>query len=84
MTAIAHNILSAQKARGRDVKAEPLPAKYSDDVDLQLMARVKAGDEQAFNTLMKRNEKAVVNLVYRFTGNRDVAGDLAQDVFLRG
>ena len=83
MTAIAHNILSAQKARGRDVKAEPLPAKYSDDVDLQLMARVKAGDEQAFNTLMKRNEKAVVNLVYRFTGNRDVAGDLAQDVFLR-
>jgi len=83
MTAIAHNILSTQKARGRDVKAEPLPAKYSDDIDLQLMARVKAGDEQAFNTLMKRNEKAVVNLVYRFTGNREVAGDLAQDVFLR-
>jgi RNA polymerase sigma-70 factor (ECF subfamily) len=64
-------------------KVEALPPKYVNDVDLQLMARVKAGDAEAFNTLMKRNEKTVVNLVYRFTGNREVADDLAQDVFLR-
>lgn len=65
------------------VKVEPLPPKYADDIDLQLMARVKAGDDEAFNQLMLRHEKTVVNLVYRFTGNREIAGDLAQEVFLR-
>ena len=64
-------------------KVEALPPRYANDVDLQLMARVKAGDDEAFNTLMLRHEKTVVNLVYRFTGNREIAGDLAQEVFLR-
>lgn len=64
-------------------KVEPLPPQYADDIDLQLMARVKAGDDEAFNELMLRHEKTVVNLVYRFTGNREIAGDLAQEVFLR-
>jgi len=64
-------------------KVEPLPPEYADDIDLQLMARVKAGDDEAFNQLMLRHEKTVVNLVYRFTGNREIAGDLAQEVFLR-
>lgn len=64
-------------------KADALPKKYANDVDLQLMLRVKAGDAEAFNTLMQKHEKTVVNLVYRFTGNREIADDLAQEVFLR-
>ena len=64
-------------------RVEALPPQYANDVDLQLMMRVKAGDDEAFNTLMRRHEKAVVNLVYRFTSNREIAGDLAQEVFLR-
>lgn len=64
-------------------KVEALPPQYANDVDLQLMMRVKAGDDDAFNTLMQRNEKTVLNLVYRFTANREVADDLAQEVFLR-
>ncbi len=64
-------------------KVEPLPPQYANDIDLQLMARVKAGDDEAFNQLMLRHEKTVINLVYRFTGNREIAGDLAQEVFLR-
>ena len=64
-------------------EVEPLPPQYANDIDLQLMARVKAGDDEAFNQLMQRHEKTVVNLVYRFTGNREIASDLAQEVFLR-
>ena len=64
-------------------KIEELPAQYAGDIDLQLMARVKAGDDQAFNEIMKRHERTVVNLVYRFTGDRTIAQDLAQEVFLR-
>lgn len=69
--------------RGAIKNVEPLPAEFAGDIDLQLMARVKAGDDEAFNQLMLRHEKTVINLVYRFTGNREIASDLAQEVFLR-
>lgn len=52
-----------------------------DDVDLML--RVKAGDADAFNQLMDRYQRTVVNLVFRFTGDAENAEDLAQEVFLR-
>mgnify|MGYP003603508622 CR=1 FL=1 len=52
-----------------------------DDVDLML--RVKAGDAEAFNQLMDKYQRTVVNLVFRFTGDAENAEDLAQEVFLR-
>lgn len=52
-----------------------------DDVDLML--RVKAGDAEAFNQLMDKYQRTVVNLIFRFTGNAENAEDLAQEVFLR-
>lgn len=53
------------------------------DEDQELMLRVKAGEADAFNRLMEKYQKTVVNLVFRFTGDREAAEDLAQDVFLR-
>jgi len=47
------------------------------------MLRVKAGDAQAFNLLMEKYQRVVLNLVYRFTGDSENAEDLAQEVFLR-
>ena len=52
-----------------------------DDVDLML--RVKAGDADAFNLLMDKYQRTVVNLIFRFTGDAENAEDLAQEVFLR-
>lgn len=52
-----------------------------DDVDLML--RVKLGDAEAFNQLMDRHQRTVVNLIFRFTGDAENAEDLAQEVFLR-
>lgn len=51
--------------------------------DVDLMLRVKAGDAQAFNQLMDKYQRTVVNLVFRFTGDAENAEDLAQEVFLR-
>ena len=51
--------------------------------DLRLMDLVKDGDAEAFNSLMRKYEKTVLNLIYRFTGDREGAHDLAQEVFLR-
>ena len=53
------------------------------DPDLALMLSVKAGNSDAFNQLMAKYQKTVVNLAFRFTGDADAAQDLAQEVFLR-
>jgi len=47
------------------------------------MLRVKAGEAEAFNRLMDKYQRTVVNLVFRFTGDSENAEDLAQEVFLR-
>ena len=48
-----------------------------------LMARVAQGDKSVFETLVKRHQGAVLNIIYRFIGDRHKAEDLAQEVFLR-
>jgi RNA polymerase sigma-70 factor (ECF subfamily) len=52
------------------------------DPDVELMARFQGGDEEAYNELVRRNYRSVLNLIYRFIGRREDANDLAQDVFL--
>ena len=51
--------------------------------DIELMLRVKRGDDGPFNELMRRHFKSVMNFIYRFTNDRDNSEDLAQEVFLR-
>ena len=48
-----------------------------------LMARVAKGDDEAFEILVTRHQTPVLNLIYRFLGDRAQAKDLAQEVFLR-
>jgi len=48
-----------------------------------LMARIAKGDEDAFEILVSRHQTSVLNLIYRFIGDRTQAKDLAQEVFLR-
>ena len=51
--------------------------------DVELMLAAGAGDEGAFGELVSRHRDAIVNLTYRYLGNRADAEDLAQDVFLK-
>jgi RNA polymerase sigma-70 factor, ECF subfamily len=48
-----------------------------------LMARIAKGDNDAFEILVNRHQASVLNLIYRFIGNRTQAKDLAQEVFIR-
>jgi RNA polymerase sigma-70 factor (ECF subfamily) len=48
-----------------------------------LMVRIAKGDEDAFEILVNRYQISVLNLIYRFIGDRTQAKDLAQEVFLR-
>lgn len=50
--------------------------------DLELVAALNAGDTGAFDTLYHRHRDWVVNLAFRFTGDRDLALDVLQETFL--
>jgi RNA polymerase sigma-70 factor, ECF subfamily len=49
----------------------------------QLVRRCRTGDGAAWEELVRSYGKRVYNICYRFTGSRDDADDLTQDVFIR-
>ncbi|MBP8600472.1 MAG: RNA polymerase sigma factor [Candidatus Saccharicenans sp.] len=49
----------------------------------ELMEKIKKGDEAAFSELMIMYKDRVVNFLYQFTGDYQVAVDLSQETFLR-
>jgi RNA polymerase sigma-70 factor (ECF subfamily) len=53
------------------------------EVDIQLIARARSGDEIAYRTLLEKYERAVFSICLRMVRNRDEAADLAQDSFIK-
>ncbi|HSW09304.1 MAG TPA: sigma-70 family RNA polymerase sigma factor [Bacillota bacterium] len=51
--------------------------------DELLVSAAKRGDRAAFGELVRRYERKVYNLAYRYAGNSDDAADLAQEAFLK-
>ena len=51
--------------------------------DAQVMLRVKAGDQPAFDYLVQKYRRPMVSFMYRMARNPAAAEDLAQEVFLR-
>jgi len=53
------------------------------DPDVELMLRFQKGDGAAFEELVRRHTRGVLNLVYRTMGDATYAEDAAQDVFVK-
>jgi RNA polymerase sigma-70 factor (ECF subfamily) len=51
--------------------------------DAELLARLRRGDESAFDDLVRLYRRDVYRLAYRLTGDPGEADDLAQETFLR-
>jgi RNA polymerase sigma-70 factor (ECF subfamily) len=60
--------------------SEPMHDSGADAADVD---RVLAGDTSAFEPIAQRWQRPLVNLAYRFCGDRARAEDLAQEAFLR-
>lgn len=61
----------------------PNGVSYLRDPDVQLMLRVRDGDDAAFARLVEVYQDRLVGLLTHLVGERDAAEDLAQEVFLR-
>jgi len=60
----------------------PMPGGDS-STDAEVMLRVKAGDQGAFDYLVQKYRRPMVSFMYRMARNSAAAEDLAQEVFLR-
>ena len=48
-----------------------------------LISKIKQGDNEAFNNLVKDNLTMVLNFVYRFCYDIELAEDITQEVFIK-
>jgi RNA polymerase sigma-70 factor (ECF subfamily) len=53
------------------------------DPDAELMVAFQQGNSTAFDQLIDKYQKPIVNFIYRFVNNSAEAEELAQEVFLR-
>ena len=49
----------------------------------ELIERCLAGDQQAWDLIVRQHWRKVFNLAYKFVGRHDEAEDLAQDIFVK-
>jgi RNA polymerase sigma-70 factor, ECF subfamily len=56
---------------------------HSPDSDHALMAAVQRGDARAFEQLLVKYNRTIVNFIYKFVNDVGVAEELAQEVFLK-
>lgn len=53
------------------------------DSDIELMLQFQNGDNNGFDRLLEKYQKPIINIIYRMIGDRFMAEDLAQEVFLK-
>jgi RNA polymerase sigma-70 factor (ECF subfamily) len=70
-------------AMGVHSQAAATGAAAEELTDAEVMLRVKAGDDSAFDFLVQKYRRPIINFMYRMAHNTAVAEDLAQEVFLR-
>lgn len=56
---------------------------YREEPDVQLMLRVREGDQEAFARLIEKHQRGVLNAAYRYVGDATAAEDLAQEAFIK-
>ena len=58
-------------------------AKWKDHTDEELMLRVQDGDTDCYDVLVERFKVRLFNYLFRLTGSRDEAEEIAQEAFVK-
>ncbi len=74
-----------ESPRQAAVQSAPLPGRpsFKELDDSSLVATYLDGSKRAFNELVARYQRRLLNFVYRTIGDRERAEDLVQEVFIR-
>jgi RNA polymerase sigma-70 factor (ECF subfamily) len=59
------------------------PADLDGEADQALVEAFLNGRPEAFDVIVRRHQRTIYQLCYRFVGNHEDAADLSQDVFVR-
>ena len=59
------------------------PHPYFSDPDVGLMLDFQNGSTAAFEMLMEKYYRRILNFIYRYSGNKERAEDLTQEVFIK-
>jgi RNA polymerase sigma-70 factor (ECF subfamily) len=81
--AMNRSALVAAPASMPAASLQPAIAGAENYTDAEVMLRVKAGDQSAFDYLVQKYRRPLVSFMYRMARNAAAAEDLAQEVFLR-
>jgi RNA polymerase sigma-70 factor (ECF subfamily) len=81
--AIDRGVLMASLGSRPAGSVQPAMAGAEGYTDAEVMLRVKAGDQSAFEYLVQKYRRPLVSFMYRMARNTAAAEDLAQEVFLR-
>jgi len=65
------------------VQSTPLPGLCPPSTDEALVARACAGEVHAYEQIIRRYERPIVNFIYRMIGDYEQSLDLAQEVFFK-
>ena len=49
----------------------------------EVVKHCKKGDQKAWNMIVNRFSKPIFNIAFNFSGNRDDAADITQDIFMK-
>jgi RNA polymerase sigma-70 factor (ECF subfamily) len=79
----AHAITDAEPI-SRPAFAQSLSAtvRASPGKETQLIARLRTGDERAFNEMVNKNHGALIRMALRYVADRDVAEEVVQDTWI--
>jgi len=62
---------------------QPIASEFEPHPDVALVERVRSGDEQAYDKLVRKYERQVFRIAQHITQNREDAEDAMQDAFLK-
>ncbi|MCH6255427.1 sigma-70 family RNA polymerase sigma factor [Puniceicoccaceae bacterium K14] len=74
--------MSIVKTIGKSIASSPERQMEADE-DAAIVARVQAGDVEAYDALVLKYRERVYSVVYNLTANREDASDLTQDAFIK-
>ena len=80
---LGHGLLAGTSAQKQAALEADTALSAEGQTDADVMLRVKAGDDSAFDYLVQKYRRPMVNFMYRMAHNAAAAEDLAQEVFLR-